>query len=181
MVVFDTSTIVLALDPSAKPPTDENGQVVTNCKERVEHLLDTLNTSKTTILIPTPVLAEFLVGVGSNKNDYIDKISKSKNFNWGSFDVKAAIELSLLKDPDLQSNKKLDAITTKAKIKFDRQVIAIAKSRGAERIYTDDNGLAECARKNGIAAVMTWELPVPQKAAQIELNLPRPENENQGK
>ena len=43
MVVFDTSTIVLALDPSAKPPTDENGQVVTNCKERVEHLLDTIN------------------------------------------------------------------------------------------------------------------------------------------
>ena len=46
MVVFDTSTIVLALDPSAKPPIDENGHVLTNCKERVEHLLDTLNTSK---------------------------------------------------------------------------------------------------------------------------------------
>ena len=47
MVVFDTSTIVLALDPSAKPPADESGQVVTNCKERVAHLLDPLNTSKT--------------------------------------------------------------------------------------------------------------------------------------
>lgn len=175
MVVFDTSTIVLALDPSAKPPTDENGQVVTKCKERVEHLLDTLNTSKTAILIPTPVLSEFLVGVGPNKNEYVDRINKSRNFEWGSFDVMAAVELSLLIDPDLQSNKRLNAITTKAKVKFDRQIVAIAKARGADRIYTDDIGLAERARKNGIAAVMTWELPIPHIASQLGLNLVPPD------
>ena len=87
----------------------------------------------------------------------------------------AAIELSMLIDPDLQSNKKLDATTTRAKIKFDRQVVAIAKARGADRIYTVDHGLADRARKNGITAVMTWELPIPQTAAQFDLNLAPPE------
>lgn len=174
MVVFDTSTIVLALDPSAKPPTDDSGQVVTKCKERVEHLLDALNASKTVILIPTVVLSEFLIGVGPNKQEYIDRLNKSRNFEWGSFDVRAAIELSLLLDPDLQGNKKLDKITTKAKVKFDRQIVAIAKSRGADRIYTDDMQLAEQARKNGLAAVMTWQLPVPQSPPQLDLNLTPP-------
>lgn len=177
MVVFDTSTIVLALDPSAKPPTDENGQVVTNCKERIEHLLDTLNESKTTIIIPTPVLSEFLIGVEPNKQEYIDRINKSRNFVWGAFDVMAAVELSMLIDPDLQSNKKLDTMTTKAKIKFDRQVVAIAKSRRAGRIYTDDRGLADRAIKNGIAAIMTWELPLPHSALQIGLDLVQHEDD----
>ena len=175
MVVFDTSTIVLALDPSAKPPADESGQVVTNCKERVAHLLDPLNTSKTMILIPTPVLSEYLVGVGPNKQEFIYRINRSRNFMWGSFDVMAAIELSILINPDLQSNKKLDANTTKAKMKFDRQVVAIAKTRGADRIYTDDKGLADRARTNGISAVMTWELPIPPTPPQFDFGLVPPE------
>ena len=175
MVVFDTSTIVLVLDPSAKPPTDDNGQPVSDCKERVEYLIDTLNASRTTILIPTPVLSEYLIGVGPNKSEYIDRINQSRNFVWGSFDVKAAIDLSMLIDPDLQNGKKLAINLTKAKIKFDQQVIAIAKSRGADRIYTDDRGLAYRARANGIPAVMTYELPVPPIAPQFVLSLARAE------
>lgn len=171
MVIFDTSTIVLALDPTAKPPSDENGHLVEKCKERIEYLLNTLNVAKTTILIPTPVLSEFLVGVGQNKYEFVDRLNKSRNFQWGAFDVRAAIELSMLTDPDLQSSKKLDPIATKAKMQFDRQIVAIAKAHKADRIYTDDRGLADRARKNGIAAVMTWELPIPESAAQIDLIL----------
>ena len=178
MVVFDTSTILLALDPSAKPPTDDKGELVTNCKERIEFLIETLGKSRTTILIPTPVLAEYLVGVGPNKQDYIDRLSKSRNFDWGSFDVIAAIELSMLIDPDLKGEKTLDRTETKAKVKFDRQIIAIAKSRRADRIYTDDGKLAGRARLNGIAAVMTWEIPLPPSEAQGNLDLPKPDNEN---
>lgn len=169
MVVFDTSSIILALDPTAKPPTDDNDQVVTNCKERIEYLIETLNKSKTSILIPTPVFAEYLVGVGPNKHEFVEKIVKSRNFELCSFDVKAAIELSMLIDPDLKSGKKLDDKTTKAKIKFDRQIIAIAKSRSAQKIYTDDVKLANCARANGIAAIMTWKLELPPVPPQLEL------------
>ena len=46
-------------------------------------------------------------------------------------------------------------------MRFDRQIIAIAKTREADCIYTDDTNLAHVARENGIRAVMTWELPLP--------------------
>lgn len=175
MVVFDTSTILLAIDPRAKPPLDPvtNAPVV-KCKERVEHLLKTLQASKTQILIPTPVLAEYLVGAGPNKGEYVEKIVSSKNFEVASFNIKAAIELSMLADPDLNAAKKLDDKTTWAKLKYDRQIIAIAKSLGAVCVYTDDKNLAACAQNNGIAATLTWEIPLPPEPPQLDLGLEAP-------
>ncbi len=172
MVVFDTSTILLSIDTRAKPPLDPaTNAPVTKCKERVEHLLKTLQASKTQILIPTPVLAEYLVGAGPNKSEYVEKIVSSKNFEVAPFGIKAAIELSMLADPDLKSARKLDPNATKAKLKFDRQVIAIAKASGAVRVYTDDTGLAACAQNNGIAATLTWEIPLPPEPPQLDLGL----------
>src|ERR1035437_2015831 len=116
MVVFDTTTIILALDPDAEPPKDLQGKVVSRCKERIENLLLTLNKAKTPILIPTPVLAEYMVGAGPNKSEFLERIFASSNSEFGSFDVRAAVELSELPDPDLQGRKKLDPTVTKAKI-----------------------------------------------------------------
>lgn len=170
MVVFDTSALVLALDPKARPPIDPGtGKPVEKCKERIEHLLTNLSKARTMILIPTPVLAEYLVKAGPNKQVMIEKFTNSRNFEIGQFDVKAAIETAeLLGDPDLLK-KELDDKTTKAKIKFDRQIVAIAKTRGASPIYTDDVNLAAIARNNGIAAVMTWDISLPPVDPQMPL------------
>lgn len=65
----------------------------------------------------------------------------------------------------------MDPIVTKAKIKFDRQVVAIAKVEGADTLYTHDTGLRDVALANGLRVVMTWELPLPPQAAQGELDL----------
>jgi hypothetical protein len=132
MVVFDTSTLLLALDPNTRPPIDPGtNKPVDQCKARVELLLANLQKAKTPILIPTPVLAEFLVKAGPEKHQMIDRFTNSRNFEIGPFDVKAAVELAeLLGDPDLLK-KPRDEKTTKAKLKFDRQIVAIAKTRGA--------------------------------------------------
>ena len=162
MVLFDTSIVVLVLQPDALAPTDPlTGRPVTRCKDRVEHLIKTCSAAKSTILIPTPVLAEFLVKAGPKKQDYLNRFTSSKNFQIATFDQRAAVELSLLTDPDLQSGKPMSEMVTKAKIKFDRQIVAIAKVSGVDMIYTGDDGLASCARKNGIRASMTWEIPLP--------------------
>lgn len=175
MVVFDSTTILLAIDPRAKPPLDlDTRKPIEKCQERIEHLLKTLQAAKTQILIPTPVLAEYLVGVGPNKGEYVEKITSSKNFEVAPFDIKASIELSLLTDSDLDTAKKLDEKTTWAKIKYDRQVAAIAKARNASRIYTDDTRLAACARNNGIAVTLTHEIPLPPEPPQSEIQFPAP-------
>ncbi|CAN5786072.1 hypothetical protein BH23PSE1_BH23PSE1_09810 [soil metagenome] len=43
MVVFDTSILLLVLDPQAKPPDDpKSGAPVDRAAERIEHLIKTL-------------------------------------------------------------------------------------------------------------------------------------------
>jgi rRNA-processing protein FCF1 len=170
MVVFDTSTLVLSLDPGAKPPTDPLTQApLVRCKERVDLLLDTLNKAKTEILIPTPVIAEFLIKAGPNKQEYLDRVAASRNFTFVPFDVRAALELAEMATPELAGLRVIDPYMTAAKMKVDRQIIAIALTRGAARIFTGDAGLAEAARRAGMATTLTWDLPLPPEDDQMGL------------
>jgi len=160
MVVFDTTTIVLLIDSAAQPPIDPaTGRRIERCEERIEHLITGLSHARTRVLIPTPVLAEFLVKAGPNKEKFLTEFIASRHFLIGSFDQRAAIELSYLQDGDAALGRKI--VDTKAKVKFDRQILAIAKIQGASTIYTDDTNLAALADKNGIRTVMTWEIPLP--------------------
>lgn len=48
-------------------------------------------------------------------------------------------------------------------MKVDRQVIAIARVEGITRIYADDIGLVGFARRLGMDAFSTWDLPIPEQ------------------
>lgn len=172
MVVFDTTTILLVIDPTARPPIDPGtSALVERCAERVEYLLKGLNERQVRVLIPTPVIGEFLVKAGKNKAKFAQDFVESRNFVVGDFDIRAAIEISQLNDPDLNSGRRLDPIQTKAKVKFDRQIVAIAKVEAADTLYTGDEGLRDVAKANGLRVVMTWELPLPPEDPQGSLQL----------
>lgn len=175
MVVFDTSSVLLLIDPNAGAPIDPATSKPTHrCKERIDFLLKQLSAQNTKILIPTPVLSEFLVKSGPNKNDYVQEFLRTTNFTVGSFDERAAIELAYLEDADLKSGRKLIGLSSKAKIKFDRQICAISKVYGATMIYTDDKDLGALSKQNGLQVTMTWEIPLPPEEAQQKLPLPEP-------
>jgi hypothetical protein len=64
IVAFDASVLVYVVTPNACAPVDAaTDQPVTHCKERVEHLIGHLQRDKAKIIVPTPALAEVLVGV----------------------------------------------------------------------------------------------------------------------
>ena len=179
MAVLDTTTLLLLIDPTAKPPLDPNtDKPVERCKERLEHLTETLSQAGTKILIPTPVLAEVLVCAGSSaKSAYLAEIQGAATFQIASFDVKSAVELSFLSDGDRKPvGKKKPGKETWAKVKFDRQIIAIGKAYGIKDIYTDDQHLGEIATLNGIMVHHIWDLPLPPPKKQGELDLPEPED-----
>ena len=71
MVVFDTSILVLSFNPdNASPPLDpKTGTLLANCKARVDFLINKLNSNEKQILIPTPVLSEYLIKAGPNKGE----------------------------------------------------------------------------------------------------------------
>lgn len=173
MVVMDATTLMLLFHPTADGPIDETtGERVTNCKERVELLVQNLSEVGIKIMVPTPVLSEILVTVKADKARILSEIAHSYAFKIQSFDTLAAVELSELVDPDLQSQRELTAGETKAKLKFDLQIIAMAKVAGVKTIYSDDRGLGKKALANGIAVVRTCELPLPPEPPQAELPYP---------
>lgn len=175
MVVMDSTTLLLLLYPSVKAPLDPSTNApVTKCKERIELLLQNLSQAGIQIMVPTPVLSEVLVAAGADKARILNEISNAYAFKVQPFDALAAVEVAMLTDADLQSNKQLNADQTKAKVKFDRQIIAMAKVSGVQTIYSDDGPLGRKALANGIAVTKTADLPVPPEDPQATLDLKEP-------
>lgn len=168
MVVIDATVLLLLVDPSSSPPLDPStNQPLTECQARIELLVKMLSESKTRILIPSPVLSEVLVVTRRDATtDYLAIITQQHSFQIQPFDTKAAIEVAQLTDDDLASGRELSRVETYAKLKYDRQIIAIAKVNGCSTIYSDDNGLAAVAKRNGIKTIKTSDLPLPPQDQQ---------------
>jgi hypothetical protein len=47
-------------------------------------------------------------------------------------------------------------------VKFDRQIVAVAKVNGAHTIYSDDDDVRKFATKAAMKVIATWDLPVPE-------------------
>jgi hypothetical protein len=55
---------------------------------------------------------------------------------------------------------------TWAKVKYDRQIVAIARGEGADITYSDNNDVRKLATQAGIAVRRIAELPLPPEMAQ---------------
>ena len=74
-----------------------------------------------------------------------------------------------LREGDLRA----DTQSTRAKLKFDRQIIAIAKTQRQTTICSDDEDIATLAEPLGVEVVPVHALPVPPEDAQGNLELER--------
>ena len=60
-----------------------------------------------------------------------------------------------------KGGKKAGSDAPYQKVKFDRQIVAVAKVNGAHTIYSDDDDVRKFATKAGMKVVSTWELAIP--------------------
>jgi len=148
MVLFDAGVLIKLLDP--KTPAIQ--------KAKLDYLLTTLQKSRTKILIPTPALAEFYVKASP---DALAELKGKAFIIIAPFDEKAAIECAISIAGALGSNQKKgpQAEASWQKIKFDHQIVAIAKSNGVKVIYSEDAGLRKFATALGLNAFCTDDLP----------------------
>lgn len=163
MIVFDATAFMLLVHPDAKPPTDpQTGASVTQVRERFAFLEQEIQRSGETILIPAPALAEVLVGLEDAGPAVIEQLTRSARFKIAEFDTMAAVELAAMTREAVRAgDKKSGSASPWQKVKIDRQIIAIARSRGAPTIYSDDEGVAKFAASVGIQVVPTWLMPLP--------------------
>lgn len=168
-VLFDTSTLLLALDPDARPPLDPSTKKpLEHGKQRVEYLIRTLSKARTKVLIPAPVLAEVLVHAGDAANNYIQVLQQSP-FRIVPFDMRAAIEWaeSVAHNRSRPGRKS----TPWAKVKFDHQITAIAKVEAVGTVYSDDRDIFSLAKQTGLHVVRSFDLPLDPDDRQLNLRL----------
>jgi predicted nucleic acid-binding protein len=163
MVAIDNTTLALLLHPKAKPPNDPATKLpLTKAQERIEQLITDLDAESERIIIPTPVLSEFLILAGKDGQLYLEKIQAARTLLIKPFDERAAIELAAMELSDRgRIGKKAGSEAPYQKVKYDRQIVAVAKVNGAHTIYSDDDDVRKFAEKAGLKVVSTWELPVP--------------------
>lgn len=163
IVAFDADVLSLALNPALDAPLDpDTNQPVLRAVERLEYLIADLEKSRTRVIIPAPALSEFLVIADESGPDYLSEIDKKSTFSIESFDARAAVEAAAsTRKAIAKGDKKSGARGTWQAVKTDRQIVAIAKTRGVTRIYSNDSDIANIAADCNIEVIAIWQLPLP--------------------
>jgi len=169
VVLFDTSVLLLAIYPDAKPPVDPaTDQPVEFAKQRVEYLIRSLSKERSKVIIPSPVLTEMLFHAGKATNEYVQSLQQSP-FRIAPFDTRAAIECAdVLHRFGMKGS---GAGNPRAKVKFDRQIVAIAQVERVETIYSDDVDIYKYGGQAGIKVIRSYELELDPEDRQHKLDL----------
>jgi hypothetical protein len=173
MVVIDSTLLLLMMRPEMAAASVK----VDKAKERIEFLIQELHRSSTKIIIPTPALSEILVRAGAAASQQIvETLSKVAVFSIESFDTRAAIEMAAMSRAAIDNGNKRGTSSSAiwAKVKFDRQIVAIAKVCRATRIYSDDGDIRSIAKTTNIPVSGLGDLPLPAEDAQLKMNLSAP-------
>ena len=176
MVVFDATMLMLLLRPESGRPLDSTtGKPIEHVSERIAHFVEQREKARTRIGIPTPALSEVLVRSGSAAVKVVEKIKEFAVFEILPFDELVAIELAIMTRNAIDArDKKSGSTEIWNKVKFDRQIMAIARVRQATALYTDDIGLRNLASSLDMPTFGISDLDLPPETAQGSLNLHPP-------
>lgn len=172
-VAFDASFMLYLFAPAGDvgTPLDADQVPITFAKARVQALLKALEAADTRIVIPTPALSEVMVRSGVEAGQsYLSILDKSKVFRIAAFDQIAAVELPLMYGLQ-RGGSDLKAATdgTYAKVKYDRQIVAIARTAGCRVLYSDDRNQRNFAKRVGLEVRGLGDCEVPADDAQGDL------------
>lgn len=117
---------------------------------RAQKLLEQLEKEKATIIVPAPVVAEYLLGVPPERQPEVHE-ALAKRFAIAPFDAAAAALFAEIwyrrnggRSVSEEMRFGLDC-TSKHVLKVDCQIVAIARSRKANVIYSHDEGVRKFA------------------------------------
>ena len=130
-------------------------------RKQIEYLIKTLSEDRSKLIVPTPALAELLMLPGLHLESALERIDRQVVFKIQPFDTRAAMEMSRLSTVGIGEDKFKGQEGGWTKIKFDRQIVAIAKVAECETILTTDGPLANLAKREDLTVIMLDDLPDP--------------------
>ena len=170
VVAFDADILILLLQPSIDPPIDPSTQRrVEYVPERLSQLIKDLTERDARVIVPAPALAEVLVVPGADGPELLKVIEKQAVFQIEPFRAADAVEAAASTRAALdRGDKKSGADAPWQCIKTDRQIVAVAKRCGAEKLYSNDAGMRKAA--GDLPVVSVWELPIPAEEPKLPFN-----------
>lgn len=162
-VVLDNNALVYLLNPKARP----------EIKARLNGLLKDVEDSRGQVLIPTPVLTEYLSHAPEQalRQNLMAAFRSSRWVSVVPYDEVASNECAEMHiRAKAEGDKRVPLAPAVAwqSVKIDRQIVAIAKVRKAS-IVTGDDDVLKVAAWAGIRAVRAQELPVPESERQLTI------------
>lgn len=180
MKILDTTSLSVLFVPGVVVYSKGSTVPIKYAKERLDLLVATIAKSREQIIIPTPVLSELLVRTPPDKvSGLVDQLNSSIWFRVESFDAAAAIELGLRTAKAYAQGDKREGLpgeTPWAKVKFDRQIVAIAIVTGATEIVSDDSDIKAIAERWDVKVVSLEDLAVPPECIPPPLLAPLEES-----
>lgn len=152
-IVIDTNVLVQIMqNEDAKELRDPvSGQPVNNAFMRAQALVERIEAIKGVVILPAPVLAEYLIGIRRESYQvHLDIINSVRCIEISSFDQMAAVECAMMVSN--AEMKQLDPDSKMAKLKYDRQILAISVAAGAKEIWTHDKQIFRRAEALGLLA-----------------------------
>ena len=179
---FDAAMLILLFNEQAPPPLDPaTQQPVTLAQDRIKFMIQRTVRAKGRLIIPTPALGEVLIKAEPDgAAEYLAIMERARGFKIAPFGIRAALEFAEMQRRllGIRRRVKQSDLETRARAKFDQQIVAIAKVEGASVIYSDDGGLARYAKQFGLETIALRDLPTPPATdLQQELPLEPPEPE----
>jgi len=162
IVAVDTCFLVRAL-VTARRADDEH---------KAWHFIERMEKARHKLVVPMPALAEYLVRADTASLEIVEQLERKAYVEAKPFDRAAAFECAQMDAAARGRGDKRDGSRDSwQKVKIDRQIVAIAKSVGAELIITDDDSVKACALRVGIPSMRVSDLSLPPEVRQGTLPL----------
>jgi predicted nucleic acid-binding protein len=112
--------------------------------EPILNLIGKLSAENAKVIVPTPALAQVLTPSPERAQDWMEALNSNSCFQVRPFDDKASFELTKLLGDSAANLRDI--------LRFDRQIVAIAKVYGVSVLYADDEQVSRFAEECGIPA-----------------------------
>lgn len=166
-LLVDNNILIQILAPNVTGLTDpETKEVLERVEERAQAFVEETERKRALLLIPTPVLSEFLIGVEPSKFQvYLDTLNGNACFEIVGFDTAAAIECALL--PDKKELAQISPGQVASKLIYDRQILGIALAAMADEVWSHDVSLRKIAASKGLTVKSLADIEPPAVQTQM--------------
>ena len=115
-----------------------------NRTEAVSKLIQALSSENAKVVVPTPALAQVLTHSPTKAEGWMRTLNTYSCFQVRPFDDKASFELTQILGESVSGLRDI--------LRFDRQIVAIAKVYAVSVLYADDEQVNQFAEQCGIHA-----------------------------